>query len=152
MRRLITFAVIEGFFENHLLLQANGFREFLILIAEAGVLLNERNNVGVKVQHPLIELKVVNFLNGLGDFYRIIEDSHSETPLTLRVPQGDEKANHSHVSRFAQFSDFGVLSGVEKSVSCVFSANRDIPTPPASICLRAKKTLRQASPALFPAG
>jgi hypothetical protein len=56
MRCLITFAVIEGFFENHLLLQANGFREFLILIAEAVVLLNERNNAGVKVQHPLIEL------------------------------------------------------------------------------------------------
>jgi hypothetical protein len=47
--------------------------------------------------------------------------------MTRRFP-------HSlHVHQFAQSIVFGVLSGIEKLISYVFSVNRDIPPPASTI-------------------
>lgn len=75
-RRIITLLVIKGLFEYHLLAEFELPFEVLVLGVERSVFLDEIHDAAIEVEHSAVEFDVLNLVDGIGDFFCVVEDAH----------------------------------------------------------------------------
>ena len=80
--RPIALLVIERFVERHLLAKLERLFEAFVVGVELSILLNEVHNAAIKIEHPAIKFDVLDLVDGIGDFFCVVENSHADNCRT----------------------------------------------------------------------
>src|SRR5215469_13335232 len=119
VRRRVAIAEIERRFTLHLGLEPETFLQVLVLIPEAIVLFNQRNDVGVEVKHARVQFKILDLMNRVCYALCIVENAQISPPTT--TPQSNHelatacRPNPAHHDRSAIYGSHVLCQRRERS-------------------------------------